>query len=462
MHQLISRFVSLARSRATIMIATGCAVSIGGSAKAGDSCGWSQFGDGAFAQVLALAVYDDGTGPSLYAGGNFNYVDGGVSRHGIARWDGSQWARVGLGLGPGFGVTVNAMVVFNDGTGDALYAAGSFSSADGNPVSRIARWDGTAWSALGSGIASNVVNDLIVYNDGTGNALYAVGDFGVAGGTQASRVAKWNGTSWSALGSGVLSDTTQPHAYALGVYNDGSGSALFVGGNFNIAGGQTANRIAKWNGTAWSTVGFGTGNGIGNGIVYAMTTFNDGTGDALYVAGSFSLAGGVSAPSHIAKWNGTTWSPVGSIFFSGNPGRVHALAVYNDGTGDALYAAGSFTTSTGTPLANIARWDGTAWVWFDDSPVGIATSLLSHDGLLHVGGNFNSVGAETMRGVATWSLCQPCPADLNNDGELNFFDVQAFLQGFAAQDPIADFNDDGEYNFFDVQAFLQAFAAGCP
>jgi hypothetical protein len=56
----------------------------------------------------------------------------------------------------------------------------------------------------------------------------------------------------------------------------------------------------------------------------------------------------------------------------------------------------------------------------------------------------------------------PCAADLTNDGELNFFDVQAFLQAFSAQNPIADFNDDQIFDFFDVQAFLNAYSQGCP
>jgi len=55
-----------------------------------------------------------------------------------------------------------------------------------------------------------------------------------------------------------------------------------------------------------------------------------------------------------------------------------------------------------------------------------------------------------------------CPADINNDGELNFFDVSAFLSAFASQELIADFTNDGEWNFFDVSAFLNAFSAGCP
>lgn len=52
------------------------------------------------------------------------------------------------------------------------------------------------------------------------------------------------------------------------------------------------------------------------------------------------------------------------------------------------------------------------------------------------------------------------PADLNEDGVLNFFDVSLFLSAFTNQDPIADFNNDGSWNFFDVSAFVIAFNNG--
>lgn len=55
-----------------------------------------------------------------------------------------------------------------------------------------------------------------------------------------------------------------------------------------------------------------------------------------------------------------------------------------------------------------------------------------------------------------------CSADLNNDGTLNFFDVQMFLGFFANHDLRADFTTDGVLNFFDVQAFLNAYSVGCP
>ena len=56
----------------------------------------------------------------------------------------------------------------------------------------------------------------------------------------------------------------------------------------------------------------------------------------------------------------------------------------------------------------------------------------------------------------------PCPVDLNNDGNVDFFDISTFLAAFSAQDPIADINNDGAWNFFDVSTFLSLFAQGCP
>ncbi len=67
-----------------------------------------------------------------------------------------------------------------------------------------------------------------------------------------------------------------------------------------------------------------------------------------------------------------------------------------------------------------------------------------------------------MSDLSTYQAPSNCPADINGDGTLNFFDVSAFLTAFNAQDPAVDFNSDGQYNFFDVSAFLNLFDAGCP
>lgn len=56
----------------------------------------------------------------------------------------------------------------------------------------------------------------------------------------------------------------------------------------------------------------------------------------------------------------------------------------------------------------------------------------------------------------------PCPADLNGDGVLNFFDISDFIAAFNAGDPSADLDANGSLNFFDISLYIAAFNAGCP
>ena len=65
----------------------------------------------------------------------------------------------------------------------------------------------------------------------------------------------------------------------------------------------------------------------------------------------------------------------------------------------------------------------------------------------------------TSRRTFTIVGCDPI-ADLTGDGELDFFDVSAFLQALMNEEPVADFSGDGQYDFFDVSAFLQAMSSG--
>ena len=58
---------------------------------------------------------------------------------------------------------------------------------------------------------------------------------------------------------------------------------------------------------------------------------------------------------------------------------------------------------------------------------------------------------------------QPCLADFNDDGLVNFFDISAFIAAFNAQDPSADVAAPfGVFNFFDISTFIAAYNAGCP
>jgi hypothetical protein len=190
---------------------------------------------------------------------------------------------------------------------------------------------------------------LATFDDGTGEALYAAGQFSSAGGTLTTDVAKWDGSQWSALAGGV-SSSSFPVVYAMRVLDDGTGEALYVGGQFQQAGTIAASNIAKWDGTSWSALGSGIAGS--SAIVYALEVFDDGNGDALYAAGWFFQAGGQSAPG-IARWNGSTWSALDPNEFC----SYMALKVFDPGTGPALYAI-----AHGLPQNQMVRsWNGSAW-----------------------------------------------------------------------------------------------------
>ena len=334
-------------------------------------------------QAGTFATYDDGSGAALYAGGFFN-VAGDTSARQIAKWDGAEWSPLGSGIGNGHGALV--LAVFDDGQGPELYVGGSFFNVGGVAVGRIAKWDGATWSDVGGGTGSGSdrIYALAVFDDGDGPALYAGGDFTSIGGLNIRNIAKWDGASWSTLGTG-----TNGEVFALTTFDDGNGSALYAGGRFTNAGGVSTSRIAQWDGAAWAALG----SGIGETSVATLATFDDGQGAALYAGGVFTTAGGVSA-SGIARWNGASWSALGN----GVSGSVSSMAVFSNGNGPELYVGGSFTSAGGLAANHIAKWDGTMWSPLDDagSMNDSVTALAVHDdgsgSALYAGGNFTTAG----------------------------------------------------------------------
>ncbi len=351
--------------------------------------------------AFALQQFDDGSGNRLFVGGGFGRV-GATSAGNFARFDGSAWQGGATGLNE----LVYALARHDDGSGDKLYVGGGFTAIDGLTRRSIARWDGANWSSAGAGFASGRVNALMTFDPGTGRALYAGGSFHVAGGDNGNRIARWTGTSWAPLGTG-LTGGANTDVRALCEYDDGTGNALYVGGRFTTAGSVATSCIAKWDGSSWSSVGGGVAAGVST-RVEDLAVFDDGTGPKLYVAGSFATAGGNSIEG-IARWNGTSFSAVtpGATF-----GVVSALAGYDDGSGMQLYAAGTFSQIAGFTTDCIARWNGTAW-----SAVGAAgpfsrfeTLRVFDDGTgagLYAGGNHLPGGSTIARWDGAWSPIAP-------------------------------------------------------
>ena len=187
--------------------------------------------DGTNAVINAIA-YDGGT--RTYVGGQFYSVSG-VSATNIAYWDWNNgWNALGLGVN----TRVNALAYGNG----LLYAGGTFTNAGSVAVNHVAQWNGTSWSALGSGISGANSPNIVTSIEVSGNNVYFAGNFTNAGGVLASNVAVWNGSSWSAMGSGTAS-TTSPTVSAVAA----AGNDVYVGGQFNFAGDKPAEFIAHWN-----------------------------------------------------------------------------------------------------------------------------------------------------------------------------------------------------------------------
>jgi hypothetical protein len=193
-----------------------------------------------------------------------------------------------LGSGGSLSCTVSAIAV---GVNGSIYAGGNFTSMGGAPNTRgIAKWDGSSWSALGTGAQDGSVLAIAVSLDGS---IYAGGTFTSIGGVAANYIAKWNGSIWSVLGTGANNCV---RALAVGI--DGS---IYAGGDFTSIGGVAANRIAKWYGSSWSALGNG-----GDSAVHALAVGLDG---CVYAGGDFTLMNGVANTRCVAKINNTfTWS----------------------------------------------------------------------------------------------------------------------------------------------------------
>jgi len=266
-----------------------------------DGAGWHDVGGGiggvASPFVTALMRSDALGGDALYIGGSFLEA-GGSGASNVARWDGNAWSPLGAGLSD----RAQAFGEYDDGRGPALYVGGRFLTAGSVSAARVARWDGVSWEALGAGVGGTV-NALAVYDDGRGSALYVGGSFSSAGGAPAANLARWDGTAWESVGSG-----TDGQVFALAVYDDrsGGGPGLYVGGRFDVGGGLLTSRVARWDGASWSALSAGLvpsipGKGVPSGSARALVAHDDGSGPGLFAAGEFAFAGGEVA-QNIARW----------------------------------------------------------------------------------------------------------------------------------------------------------------
>lgn len=320
-------------------------------------------------QVMHFAV----SGSKLLVGGQFEKADRRIVNN-IAWLEGDKWA----GLSKG----VNGYVTDLSISGNNIFVAGEFSYADKSDASkvdanRIAMWDGTKWSGLGSPTVDRQIFALA----SSGNTTYIGGNFQKVGGTIATKgVAKWDGKKWSDVGNAQFDKAILGMAML--------GNDLYVGGIFTINGDEPMGRVAKWDGTKWSE--------LGNRGVDGTVTRVVSDGKHIYAVGKFIKSGEGADLNRIAMWDGSKWVSVGG----GVNGEVKDIFI----DGDNIYIAGAFTKAGEGKKAvdanYIAKWDGSKWSGFPEIKYVNMLTVAVVNGIVYAGGRFDGTGADQYGGIA--------------------------------------------------------------
>ncbi len=351
---------------------------------------WTSIAEPRGGPISALAVFDDGTGPALHAGGGFTSIGGVDARH-IARSDHGTWRPLGNGIDG----AVFALAVHDDGGGPALFAGGAFPASG-----HVVRWTGSEFRNLGGGVDGVVVSLASARLGPRSRALVAGGYFGVANGAPARSIASWDGREWSPLGGGIYQPVSCIAAVDLG-----SGPTLFAGTEFRVPPPPPFSEeprslpIQRLDGERWRPVGPGF-----DAAPVAVVSFDDGTGPSLFLAGRFTQAGGVAA-SGIVRFDGRFFAPLGTGL-DGPGSEARALAVFDDGGGSALYVCGRFDSAGGVAARNVARWDGERFAPLSSGfDLPCSSLAVFDDGTgpkLYAGGDFTSAGGVAAGHVACW------------------------------------------------------------
>lgn len=274
---------------------------------------------------------------------------------------------------PGVYGTVYASVVDKQGN---LYIGGRFSHVGGILAENVAKWDGTCWTAVGSGVGGEV---LALAFDSQGN-LYAGGSRLLHG----TAVIRWDGANWSAIGQ--LNDGS---VKVMAVDREG---VLYAGGSLN-----SPSNVVRWDGANWKELGSGM-SGQPGGVVWSLAIGADGS---VYAGGIYAKDAAVPQ-RYVARWDGNTWSSMGSRI----KGSVKALATDSRGR---LFACVDEERVEDTKIGYLAEWDGSDWRQCGspfsetEEEMELPAIAIDPEGNLVVGGNILRSEGLTVNRIAVWN-----------------------------------------------------------
>lgn len=406
-----------------------------GDGASGDQFGWSIAVGGGLVAVGSWLDDDSGTDSgSVYV---FD-AGSGVQLMKLLADDGDQGDvfAVSIDIDDGI-IVVGARNNDDDGTDSG--SAYIFDALSGVQVAKLIAGDASIGDRFGRSVAigGGVVAVGSPLDDDFGANSGSVYLYDANSGVQIAKVLPGDGEAGDRFGFSVEIDNG---VLAVGAYHDNehgpdSGSVYF----FDLFSGVELAKISPDDGAGGDV--FGRSIAMSDGVIVVGAA-----GDENGVDSGSAYLFDVSSGLQIAKLlpdDGAAGDSFGSSVSIGQ-GIVAVGSLFsNIGTG-AVYL---FDSETGWQTNRLVQSDG----FFGDF---FGSSVSVDNGIVVVG----ALGDD---GVGASYVFVVCPADLSNDGELNFFDIAAFLKAFAAEDPVADFTHDGMWNFFDVSDFLSAYATGC-
>jgi hypothetical protein len=286
-------------------------------------------------------------------------------------------------------------------------------------------WDHLGTGTMGASALNGRVDALISipHFGAIPDSVYAGGVFTSAGGiTSAVSIARWDGSAWHSIGAPPISSAPGAGVDAIAV--DSATGKIYVGGNFINAGGNpNADFIAVWDGVSWESF---------CAPITANVKALQIIGRTLYIGGDFADGAGLSSADKLVRCNLDTGTPSSTV-----PDAAHEInsAVYAL-TADAagrLYAAGSFINIDSIPNANyVAMFDGT-WHGMSAGAVGGITRSIASDGTnVYIGSDAVDIaGIARADHVAKWNGASWSALGANGANTDGWLPASTFINAIA-------------------------------
>lgn len=275
-----------------------------------------------------------------YGGGSIDNSENPIPLYeDVWRYNGTAWSQVMATSSPG--IRAGAAMAYDQAHARHVMFGGVLG---GTSVEPRVTWlfDGTTWSAPEIGEPDGPVKAMTVHDDGTGPALYIAGSFTRCGPHSARGIAKWTGSAWQSLGDGAV--VAGDAYFAMRSHTDSQGPALYLGADLTNAAGTTTMKAARLRDGSWTN--------ISAGLVTVPQAFGELTinGQATLLCGSRGGVDGQGNPIGGLRWDGTAWVAA----YGGVRGEIRAFHAPVGSDGSVVYAGGNFTHAGGQTATKLA------------------------------------------------------------------------------------------------------------